>query len=971
MKTSHSKQSAPSKTQHRWTTFSISLFYILISGQPVLADDTEVLIGPGGQAWATPNILFIMDTSGSMGGVDDANTEPRTRLRIVQDVFKDLMNNNAGFNIALMRFDSGGSGGYFLTPMQTLNSNSRSTIISASENLSANGNTPLSETFYEAALFYSGGTVDYGDSSTPGTNDSGVFNDNDYISPITSQCQRNYSILLTDGAPTHDDQADANIATLTGNSCTGNCLDEIAYYLKNSDQNTTISGKQTVETYTIGFTTNQTLLEDTALAGGGSALAAGGNDHYMTANNADQLSAAFTEILKTITDTNNSFSPPALAANTFNGISNFNRLYFTLFEPAASPKWKGNVKPYRINDNYAVVDADNRLAVDNRGFFLESSRSLWSGSDDGGSISDGGANAKLPIDSNRTLYTYTGSYSASGVPSTPLLSINDNLLNNANNALTADLLALPSSLTTAEVALQRSAIISATRNYSIGAPLHAKPAIVTYGGTENNPTQSLFVATNDGFLHVLNAATGVEQFAFVPQELLPNLSRLNSNTGTLVYGLDGDVSTWVQESDDDDRSIESADGDHVYIYVGMRRGGSNYYALDVTNPSAPALKWVIQGGAGGTAGFEELGQSWSKPIVTTIKYGGSTKKVLIFGGGYDPLQDNNPLNTPDDIGRAVFIVDANSGEKLWQAGHSAGSPDLLISEMANSIPSDIALFDSNLDGYTDRLYVGDMRGQVFRIDLEASSTGISASSLRLANLGGVTEADNRRFFYPPDVVFTQRPGLASYVSVNIGSGYRAHPLNPLTAAGLQGPRVNDRFYSLRDPYVVGAIPAAASITEITDGSGGNLFDATNSLINNSTDIDSLIAATGWYLTLGNGSGEKVLAPAITINGEIFFTTYTPPVSVSQSNCAPPPGQGRLYRVSLFNANPTTDQNGDTDNNDIIDRIDSLERPGIPPSPAIMFRENNTNTVEIVTCQGTECDPLPNAIQIQETYWKGE
>ncbi|MCK4586864.1 MAG: VWA domain-containing protein, partial [Gammaproteobacteria bacterium] len=169
--------------------------YTLMAGQSALADDTEVLIGPGGQAWATPNVLFIMDTSGSMGsniaGDTPTATDP-SRLSIVQGVFNDLMTTNSGFNVGLMRFSNNGSGGYFVSPMQELNANTRAGIIAASDAFTAGGNTPLSETLYEATRYYRGMSVDYGDSSAPGTNHPDVVSGGNYISPITSQCQRNF-----------------------------------------------------------------------------------------------------------------------------------------------------------------------------------------------------------------------------------------------------------------------------------------------------------------------------------------------------------------------------------------------------------------------------------------------------------------------------------------------------------------------------------------------------------------------------------------------------------------------------------------------------------------------------------------------------------------------------------------------------------------------------------------------------------
>lgn len=949
-------------TQHRFFTLCASVLYVLSAGHPVLADDTEVLVGPGGQAWATPNVLFVMDTSGSMRTKDgfilsDGSTDDRTRLEIVQEAFSDLMNNNAGFNVALMRFDSGGSGGYFVSPMQELNDSTRDSIIDASNDLSAGGNTPLSETFYEAALFWSGSSVDYGS----GKNVTGVPDNGNYISPITSECQRNYTILLTDGAPNKDDDADSKIATMTGSNCTGNCLDEVAGYLYTTDQNTNIADNQIVETFTIGFAdgAGQQLLTDTARAGGGTPIPGGTNDHDLTAANSAELATAFTDILSAITDTNSSFAAPALAANSFNGIAHFNKLYFTLFEPDAAPKWVGNVKPYAIDDNFNLVDAGDNDAIDANGFFEPTSRSFWSLTADGASIGAGGANDKLPAAASRNLYTYTGDYSTTG-PYT--LSSASNALENSG----------PSSLTAAMLGMSNvnpaafSAVLDTMRAAPLGAPLHSKPALVIYGGQENAPELTLFVATNDGFIHALNASTGVEKFAFIPQELLPNLPTLAGGTGSVVYGMDGDITVWVNDTD---QNIDSTDGDFVYVYAGMRRGGNNYYAIDATTLTAPTLKWVIKGGPGGTPGFEELGQSWSKPTLTTINYGPSpgTKKVLIFGGGYDTAQDARPLNTvADTTGRAIFIVDADTGALLWSASPTTGTNTPILSpSLTHSIPSDVRLLDSDLDGNTDRLYVGDMGGKIFRVDLQASASGMTGDGVVFANLGGASTAENRRFYYPPDVVVTQSYGASPYVSVNIGSGYRAHPLN-LLANGVPVDVADDRFYSLRDPYVTGIIPN--NFTAITNGSG-DLLDITGLPVLSAGNTTTLNGIDGWRISLGN-VGEKVLAPSITINGEIFFTTYTPPESVPAANCAPPPGVGRLYRISLFDGSPVADQNNDSDANDIVDRVNELERPGIPSEPSAMFRKNDgTGRVQIVHCEGTECAALPDAIQIQPTYWQ--
>ena len=85
---------------------------------------------------------------------------------------------------------------------------------------------------------------------------------------------------MTDGEPTYDTHANSRIETLTGKTCSNyadgnggtskNCLPELAEYMANTDlDNDTTNGDQFAITYTIGFTTNQTLLSDAALKGKG------------------------------------------------------------------------------------------------------------------------------------------------------------------------------------------------------------------------------------------------------------------------------------------------------------------------------------------------------------------------------------------------------------------------------------------------------------------------------------------------------------------------------------------------------------------------------------------------------------------------------------------------------------------------------------------------------------------------------
>ena len=138
---------------------------------------------------------------------------------------------------------------------------------------------------------------------------------------------------------------------------------------------------------------------------------------------------------------------------------------------------------------------------------------------------------------------------------------------------------------------------------------------------------------------------------------------------------------------------------------------SKYQNLDITKPDSPKVMW---GGpiVGGSGDFQELAQTWSKAQVAYINLRGyKDRPVLIFGAGYDTNKDN-VIRTNDSKGRGVFIVDAETGKKIW-----ALTPNENGFTGNHSIASDITVLDSDYDGYVDRLYATDTGGDIWRIDM--------------------------------------------------------------------------------------------------------------------------------------------------------------------------------------------------------------------------------------------------------------
>ncbi len=876
--------------------------------------------------------------------------------------------------------------------------------------------TPLSEVYYEALHYFAGKAPPYGTgvSASPASVAASLQLDSTYKSPITVECQKNHIVFLTDGDPTRDTLSTTQLGQLAGYtdmSCAstvetttegdqaiidGNCLDRLAGWAFNNDvadePGAAHTGEQTIITNTVGFGNGLTppaieMLERTAANGGGT---------YTSAQNSNELIAEFNKIFAKILSRNTTFSSPAVSVNAFNRSTHLDDLYFTLFKPFLGPHWSGNLKKYKLEfeaDGADGVDDDgdgdmaervpfiagvgSSRAVDKAsGFFADNSQSFWTVGIDGPDVEAGGAAGQFPA--SRNVYTYTGSYTDTNGVFQPTAALSDltataNEVRENNAAITDGVMlnigGLPEKITgipLRETLLDWAAGIDVLDSdgdaditearLEMGDPLHSQPALVQYKEVAGVPDLVAYVATNDGYLHAIDTTTGIEIFSFIPQELLSNLNDVmdNSLLGK-TYGLDGDVVAWIEDTGKDG-TIDGSD--HVYLYIGMRRGGNNIYSIDVTNRTQPKLRWVIKGGAGD---FANLGQTWSNINVEKIKQGNTEKTVLIFGGGYDTNQDGATVRTADAVGNSVYIVDAETGELLWSAGKTG---DTILSEMNYSIPARVKPLDLSGDGFIDRLYVADMGGQIFRFDIDNTNGALLASSVsggRIANLAGSGAANARRFYYPPDVALIAEDGKAPFLAVAITSGYRAHPNNL---------DIHDRIYLIKDNDVYNTPSPYFTVTE------AQLEDLTLNLVaGDGTDAqnDNVQMALddannrGWFIELDDETnsntfiGEKGMAEVLILDGVLIATTFTPnDLSTANTSCDAVSGIGRVFFIDVLDGSAAFPSNADVRS----ERVKKLAKGGIPPSPNVIITKGGKPTM----CIGTECVPVDLSSGVRKTFW---
>jgi type IV pilus assembly protein PilY1 len=867
------------------------------------------------------------------------------RIDIVKAVTTAVLQSISNVNVGVMRFNDR-DGGPVIKAMSDLDTD-RAGILATIDSLDANGATPLAETMYEAALYWRGMPAHYGESITEHLTDPAALGSTGpevYAQPATNICSKNYNVLLTDGKPNRDDEAQTlapalldfqtglGRATCDGTVEEGMCLDDLTEYLGTIDVDTTQSGDQFVTTHTIGFSIDLPILRNAAEKSGGS---------YFLADDVESLANVLLDIVADITERNLSFTAPAVSVNAFNRTQNLDDLYLTVFSPKARIHWPGNVKKYRFSGG-EIVDANGLGAVNPAtGFFDDNAVSFWgSGAADGGEVTEGGAANVLPAPISRNLYTNNGA---------------DNNLTVANNALTPSNAA---AFTLADFGLTGGAgepskddMIRWLRDEDItdfdldpttivrnqmGDPLHSQPAAVVYGGTAANPEVVVYAATNDGYLHAIDGETGVELWSFIPKELLGNMSSFffDSRSKYKRYGIDGNIVPVV--ADRDNNGI--IDGtDFVYLLFGMRRGGETYYALDVTNKNAPKLLWNVS--------YPQFGQSWSAPVVSRVDINvaglNADKAVVVVGGGYDSVHDSrtHPL-TPDAEGAGIHMLDLVSGAELWRAGPDAGA-DLQLASMTRSIPTRILVADMSGDGLADRMYASDLGGQLLRFDISNRQTpgnlvaGGVMAQLGAEGLGAPADADTRRFYNSPDVsIFTDRNQNRRFVSLSIGSGYRAHPLDN---------GASDRFYSVRDPNVFNQLTQAEydSFNVVTEA---DLVEVSGQV---RTIIDPV--KKGWKFTLP--ANQKILANSVTFDDSVFFVGFSPEANLADI-CQPSQGKNFLYRVDVENGDPVVNNLDTLDAADAdTERVTELAQGGIAPTPAFLFPSPTDPS-----CTGVDCAP---------------
>ncbi|MEG2153529.1 MAG: PilC/PilY family type IV pilus protein [Burkholderiaceae bacterium] len=219
----------------------------------------------------------------------------------------------------------------------------------------------------------------------------------------------------------------------------------------------------------------------------------------------------------------------------------------------------------------------------------------------------------------------------------------------------------------------------------------------------------LYVATNAGLVHALDAATGIERFALAPQAVLTRLPALTHPGYRHFPLLDAPLVTGDAELDGRWASL---------LVAGFGAGVQGLFALDITAPdafSASQLLWQFT-----DADDVDMGHVTGRPILAPIRVGTGLKWFVIVTSGYNNQAPDGAARS-DGQGAIFFLDPAKPASAAWQLNRNYWKIAVPIADTAAKagLAQPAAVFD--IAGVVTELYAGDLQGQLWKFDLRGST----------------------------------------------------------------------------------------------------------------------------------------------------------------------------------------------------------------------------------------------------------
>ncbi len=148
----------------------------------------------------------------------------------------------------------------------------------------------------------------------------------------------------------------------------------------------------------------------------------------------------------------------------------------------------------------------------------------------------------------------------------------------------------------------------------------------------------------------IDAATGDEKWAYIPNLVFSNLKTLSSKVYHHLFYVDSTPAVG-------DVAINNGSSWRTLLVGGLNAGGRGYYALDITNPNvanetelASKVLWEFPNASTPSATANNVGLSFGKPVLAKTKAAGW---VVLVTSGYN--------NSNGDGKGHLFVLNPDTG----------------------------------------------------------------------------------------------------------------------------------------------------------------------------------------------------------------------------------------------------------------------------------------------------------------------
>jgi type IV pilus assembly protein PilY1 len=346
----------------------------------------------------------------------------------------------------------------------------------------------------------------------------------------------------------------------------------------------------------------------------------------------------------------------------------------------------------------------------------------------------------------------------------------------------------------------------------------------------------VYVAGNDGMLHAFDADNGQERWAFIPSFVLPHLYKLASQGYARLHEFLLDGSPTVGD-------VQTGGTWKTLLVGGAGRGGSGYYALDVTTPGSPRALWEFKHSATCYAANNpsthyadcHLGRSIAEPRFTKLADG---TWVVLVTSGY-----NNVSGNAGDGRGYLYVLDANTGRILRKIATTEGdvATPAGLGKLTVYGP---ALGINNTAIY---VYASDLLGNVWRFDINTGEAFRVATLMR----GSVRQPITTR-------IVLGETGTPATLTLFVGTG-RYLGLSDIADTQTQ------TLYAIKDNSATPLTDARSALEGKVMANNGNTRSITGTCSS---------SGRGWYVDLPD-AGERMSVDPQFVGNVIVFATNVP------------------------------------------------------------------------------------------------